>query len=103
MIAPVITTIPPPASTSPPTRCRSVVFLTTHRLTEVTTRLPLNPHAHVGSVLLEVVPAPPAPAAPAVAEPADAGHFPELTHPATVAAFATRWLYCAPPCWQPTH
>ena len=36
-------------------------------------------------------------APPAAAFPADVGHLPELTHPATVAALATRWLYDACP------
>ena len=60
-------------------------------LTEVTTSDPENPHAQVGSALLDVDPAPPA--AAAVAAPAEVGHFPELTHPATVAALLTRCSY----------
>jgi len=87
--APTSTTDPPATITRPPTRCRSVVFFTTQMLTEVTTSDPENPHAHVGSELLDVDPPP---AAAAVALPAEVGHFPEDTHPATVAAFATRWL-----------
>jgi len=69
--------------------CRSVVFLTTQIFTDVTTRLPLNPHAQAGSLLLDVDPPP---LADAVADPAEVGQFPELTHPATVAALLTRWL-----------
>ena len=73
MTAPTSTTDPPDTITSPPTRWRSVVFFTTQMLTEVTTSDPENPHAQVGSELLDVDPPP---AAAAVALPAEVGHFP---------------------------
>ena len=87
--APTSSTRPPDPSSNPPTMCRIVVFLTTQIFTDVTMRLPLNPHAQVGSLLLDVDPPP---LADAVADPAEVGQFPELTHPATVAALLTRWL-----------
>ena len=98
--APTSTTDPPATITRPPTRCRSVVFFTTQMLTEVTTSDPENPHAQAGSLLLDVLPdAAPEPAACCAADPADVGQFPDLTHPATTAAFATRAVQLTGPVW----